>query len=161
MTIRSALVKLNNNVSVPDQTQQTVSWEAAEHDNAKIWDPATPTRLTVPAGATHVVLTCYLAFANTTGDHWCEMIKNGVTEVASGLQTAAAVNDNERVYAQTPVLEVAGGDYFEARAWLADGPANLMAANTTFFSMEVLDPPGLDSGASGDAGKKVQTIALG
>lgn len=141
----SALVRLLANQSITTSTQTAVQWAQAVHDDKNFWSAGSPTRLTVPPRVNAVVLTAYNAWPdNGTGDRWIVIRQNGATDAASMILPFSPVSDNDRVYAQTPLLRVSPGEYFEVLAWQASGGnLNLLDANTTFFSIEgfTADPP--------------------
>ena len=134
----AALVRLTGDVAVSTGTQTTVDWDAVVHDNFGWWSAGNPSRLTVPSGVSAVVVTAYLAFENnSTGDRWITIRKNGTDVVAEMMIPESPVVDNDRVYAQSPLLKVSPGDYFDVTAWQGSGgDLDLLNANSTFFSIE-------------------------
>jgi hypothetical protein len=135
-----ALVQLSVNQAISTGTLTKVSWGSVVHDEANFWADGNPTRLTVPPGITEVIVSAYAAFPNNgTGDRWIVIRYNDTTQVASMILPNSPVSDNDRIYAQTPVLKVTPGDFFEVQVWQASGGnLDLLAANTTFASIEAL-----------------------
>jgi hypothetical protein len=128
----SALVRLSANQTISTGTLTKVSWGSVVHDEANFWAAGNPTRLTVPPGITEAIVSAYAAFPNNgTGDRWIVIRYNDVTEVASMILPNSPVSDNDRIYAQTPVLKVTPGDFFEVQVWQASGAAGRECRTTT------------------------------
>lgn len=125
-SVRSAKVMLVNtqNYTVPS----AFAWATAEHDDGGWYSVGVPSRLTVLAGVTKVIL-C-LSVAGGTGT-LISIIKNGVIadKVASGMSDA-----NINLFASP--LEVIAGDYFEV--YLETSAGGIIASALSYFSiMEV------------------------
>jgi hypothetical protein len=108
-----------------------VNWESEAFDDANWHDTAVNTsRLAVPAGVTRVRVGATVRMSNSTaGSHTITILKNGATNVASSMVTAAAAN----------ALNVTGldactpGDYYEVNVFVNDASADITAAGSSFW----------------------------
>lgn len=103
--------------TVPASTSTIISWDNKVLDNGGFYNVGAPTRLTIPAGVTEVVVSALLrsesAIGSGTSDFAIEILKNGSALVLGNI-------DNQfwgPPPISTGVIPVVAGDYFEVRTW--------------------------------------------
>jgi hypothetical protein len=114
------------------------SWTSALYDAGGWYNPTFPTRLTVPAGVSHVTVGGYLRLAggNSVGVRTATIFKNGAQFAGAGgnIYAADAVNGNAVNCVTTGPIAVTGGDYFEFNVYQNSGGAlgtnNVLGAPT-------------------------------
>jgi hypothetical protein len=121
--------------AVAAATNTVMTWGAASLNNALMWDPAQPTRLTVPTGVQIIELYAAIGVTAAAAHHaqvWIN--KNGATNIAQ-----QSVNDTQLSFIQVSSgpLVVVAGDYFECLtlSGLA-GTVNVDARN--YFAAQIL-----------------------
>jgi hypothetical protein len=122
--------------SIPNATSTAISWDNAQINDSAIYSGGSPTRLTVPAGATRVrvTLSSYWA-ANSVGVRNLKITINNNSDIVFDIRPA----QNESGAAISRVYLVQAGDYFEAFVNQNSGGAlNIGGNNGTVFSLEVL-----------------------
>jgi len=144
------------NQSIPTTTDTIITWNTAIINDAGMWNVSTPTRLTVPAGATRVRLqgNLRLAASSPTGQisYMLIMHKNGADFIglgklqlivgATGIANAAY---NRHLNCSSAVVPVTGGDYFELSCLQNSGSTVVtdsgspLAIDATWFSMEIIE----------------------
>lgn len=125
-----------------DGVGETLSW-TSDFNDLNAFDGGNPTRLTVPEGVTRVRVVASITYeGSTVGERVVRVFKNGGTTfpddaVASG--RTEAQNGFWTTYADSGVISVTPGDYFEVTTSQTSGGAlNVDASPVTFFSMEVV-----------------------
>jgi hypothetical protein len=122
--------------SIPNATSTAISWDNVQVNDGTIYGGGSPTRLTVPAGATRVRVTLSAYWAvNNTGIRNLKITINGASDIVFDIRPA----QNETGAAISRVYLVTAGDYFEAFVNQNSGGAlNIGGNNGTAFSLEVL-----------------------
>lgn len=146
-TFRGARAYTNTDQTLTTATNTALTFDLEVYDTDDIHDLVTNnSRMTVPAGVTKVRLTANCGFdANATGDVQMTIQKNGavtLTEPFARLTSLTASAD-PYINISSGVMEVSGGDYFEAFVRQASG-GNLNTAPVSpfglvWFSMEVVE----------------------
>lgn len=138
---RGAVVKKAADQTAADYSTATaVAWDAEISDTSTIHDNATNnTRLTVPSGVTRVKLKVNLELANVTADTWVavKMRKNGAAFDGQGSQSVETGNTTVYLNAESAVVTVSGGDYFDVTLQAEDTSIDVVAAGS-WFSMEIV-----------------------
>lgn len=159
-----ARVSFASSVSLTSGSSTTIDFDTEDFDSGGFHSNVTnPSRLTVPAGVTKVVVTAGVDFAaNATGRRLVTVVKNGSTSVGQHGDDAAA-SGNHRHAITTGVLEVSEGDYFTVVALQnSGGDLDFVTSQVTAFSIYVLETTAqATASTSGGAGTGVQNIELG
>lgn len=146
LAFKGAMAKLSATQSIPNATVTVISWGATEYDTSGFWSAASPTRLTVPSGVSKVRVKGSTSFASITDDtpRYVSFRKNGTGSFAGNAQLYFRnVSDFgyrlSRAVAETAVLNVAAGDYFEMVV-SQNSSAALDFLNDSFawFALEVI-----------------------
>lgn len=137
-----ALIYLTSDQSISNATFQSLTFHAESYDSNNFFSGASPTRLTVPSGATKIRLNGEVGFqTNASGDRVVSVRKNGSTANYPGhpgLSWASSnIPDYKRQFSSGP-LAVSGGDYFELWLYQSSGVALNARSDTCWFSIEVL-----------------------
>lgn len=143
---RGALVYKTSAASVANNTAFNVPFDTENYDTDSIWSIGSPTRLTVPTGVTKVRLSGLAYWPAAAGSASISIIKNGATAadayVGQGSFRVASASSSPlgpvRVQAQTAVISVTAGDYFEMRVVQIFGSTTNLEANS-WFQMEILE----------------------
>ena len=138
---RGAVVKKSADQTAADYSTATaVAWTAEISDTDAIHDNATNnTRLTVPSGVTRVRLKFNFELANVTADTWvtAKMRKNAAAFDGQGAQSVETGNTTVHLNAESAVVTVTGGDYFDVTLQAEDTSIDVVAAGS-WFSMEIV-----------------------
>ena len=135
-----AMTKLDNNISLATKTTLYVPWDGTLYNTSGFWDPANPTRLTVPKGVKMVKVSANVLWAsNSTGMRLLRIRKNreythGLPYVFKTAYLTSATNSTSGV---VPVKE---GDYFELEVRHEAGEdIDFRADPYTWLSIEVVE----------------------
>jgi len=127
-----------------------VGWEAEDIDTDGIWSAGDSVKLVVPTGVTKVRLTAAASVeANALSMSFIIQIRKNQTGTGADTVTPQArttarngstgSTDNYQ-FAQTPVLNVVAGDYFDVRVNCSSTTINeLLAGNELWFEMEIIE----------------------
>jgi len=140
---RESLVELTANETIANAINTQIPWDAVVTDTSSIWSAGSPTRLTVPAGASRVKLSGSILFNfNATGVRTLQLLKNGAA-VKGGIY---ANNTNpDSIYAAplkgtSAILTVSPGDYFELDVYQnSGGNLDIIDNANTWFAMEIIE----------------------
>lgn len=136
---KDARVKRTADLSIANNANLAVTWQAADFDTSAFWNAGAPTRLTVPSGVTKVKLSGGVRWvSNTTGSRLITLFKNGASVAGRfSQQSLTGVIDQSGVSADIPVV---AGDYFEMIVFQSSGGAlNITASDVTWFQIEVVE----------------------
>jgi hypothetical protein len=119
-------------------TLHTLDWDVAAFDTGGYWDVSSPSRLTIPAGVSHVVVDAIVFQGGGSMDYNLYIYKNGA-EFCRAAATTQWTGPNELT---TGVIEVAEGDYFEVVAkWSSSG--EILAAQVEGCGFSIYAVPAL------------------
>lgn len=134
-TFRGALARLAVNTGVPNGADTPIAWSGVLYDTDGIWDAASPSRLTVPAGVSRVRITGFIALTDlgpeTSGIRVCVIKKNGVR--FPGGQELLMSGRPFLLPADTAAVPVVPGDYFEVCVYQNSGSA--ISTDTSNYPM--------------------------
>ena len=126
---------------ISHQTNTFVTFGVVDYDYGDWFNPAYPTRLTVPEGVTRVKVHGQCIWqSNSSGLRQIVIKKNGnfypgdpcVNVEAAGVTTTD-------IDAHSPVLEVQTGDYFEMEVFQNSGSTiNLLVSTGTYLAIEAV-----------------------
>ena len=130
-----------------------ISWDQVDTDPLGFYDPAEPTRLTIPAGVEKVRLSARINITGIgTADITAQIRKNGtINYVGSGIDGSQSGYSNIFPSVVTGIVDVVEGDYFEHKVFLADSNVDFEQAGS-YFLIEVIQGTGDGSGGGGDGG---------
>jgi hypothetical protein len=135
-TRRALVEKTADQTGANYSTDTAVSWGAASHDTDSFWSAGAPTRLTVPAGVTSVMVGGTIVGANVTAgsDMRIRLKKNGLTQFdgACGSAIDASITTPEITIASGPIAVVAT-DYFELFYTNSDTSTDITATRSNFW----------------------------
>jgi hypothetical protein len=136
-------------------TNQTVSttgawtpliWDTEDYDTDGFYDPANPSRLTIPAGVTRVRLygAAQVDSADQIDDNQFTFSKNGENEFSGASVSAMALGgySNPPVVMSSGVIDVVEGDYFEFRCFISQSFQLESDRFSSWFEIEVLEAAG-------------------
>lgn len=115
-------LKRTTNQALVSSTNHIVTWQAAEIDELGIWDPANPTRVNIPAGATRLRVSTQLQWtalaatqtynvelrANTGAVNWFGAIRDQ-------LQRTNTLSSQRRIASVGPWCNAPAFSYFEVQ----------------------------------------------
>lgn len=130
-----ALVTQASAQSIPDATTTALSWSTEVVDSGGWFNPAQPTRFTVPAGVTAIRIVGAAGTVSATGQLVVSVYKNGTLAAGCPVQDTDT-NGGDTCSVASGILPVTAGDYFELMAYV-DGARD---TDTTrcFFSIEMV-----------------------
>lgn len=141
---RQTMIKVASSQSIATSTQTPINFgNRVLYDDAGCFDPAQPTRLTVPSwyASGYAILMANISWdTNSTGERWLEFHKNGAGIFPGSAGNFVLASSLERVrHNLWTIVPVSAGDYFEVAAWQNSGAArDVVAGNTTVFSLTLL-----------------------
>ena len=150
MLPRGALVRSSGNQSTANGVFEDLDFDLEEYDTDDIHDTSVNnTRMTIPAGVTHVRLTGNVEWAaNSTGGRIIRFMKNGAIFEGSAMSRAEAVTGNPTVQnIASGVLEVNAGDFLELEVLQDAGTLNVLSGPNTWLAMEIVEPAVVAGGA--------------
>lgn len=127
-----------------------VSWQEEGIDTDGIWSIGDPTKLVVPAGVTKVRLFTSVQLEDTaTAGSGLVVIRKNLTGTGTDTVTQqGAIHSRQStsgfsgdyLVAETPVLEVVAGDFFDVRVNVnMVGTDQILATNRSWFQMEIVE----------------------
>ena len=121
-----------------DGTYSAIPWSSEKYDLGDWWASSAPTRLTVPAGVTRVRLHTSFSVHNLSAPVTIDFrLKKG--SAALDTVTSHIVANHGDVGTETiitPVISVAGGDYFEL--WKSSTDTFMRLQTSSYFSIEAV-----------------------
>ena len=142
---KGALIKRTTNVTIASNVLTTLGWESEVYDTEGFANVgAQPTRLTVPSGKgiARVQVLCGVQWApSSSGDHWVQMIKNGVeVDGMPGYLGPVDTNSRSRIALTSAPIAVSDGDYFECQVWQnGSGSLDIEADPKTWFAIVAIE----------------------
>ncbi len=145
-----AVVSRSSNFLVGNNTYTVINWDQESYDDNSHHDNVTNSnQLVVPAGVSRVRLKAHVAFtSDVAGQRVIQIRKNGGfgtigTNIpmpsywvrANDIPTLAITT----IDAETPIVDVTPGDYFEVRAGVWNAGASLNVLTESWFSIEVIE----------------------
>ena len=140
----------SNQINQNFEASTVLSWNRQVFDAGGWHTSALPSRLTVPAGVTHVVVSGGVDLSNIgTGADICfDFNQNGIgLGIGYSVKNAAFANLEWKATSDTGVLEVSEGDYFEMSLEVGSDPDFTIDENGTYFSIHAISTS--QSGGSG------------
>jgi len=119
-----------------NEAEGIVAWDAADFDTHGYWAASpNPSRITIPAGVTKVILTAGMNTAAATGSIEMNINKNGSNFVGIDRPDTTGTDFTQDT---TGVIEVVAGDYFEVST---NTPAAEVtnANSSTFFCIQAVE----------------------
>jgi len=117
--------------AIAASTDTRVTMTAETYDDAAFIDIAgQPTRITIPAGVTRVMLSAQILWTNTTGNKFAQIWKNGAVTFYPGqpnVGDSTLTSGADRQILNTGILAVTPGDYFELNVFTSSAQ-NLTSA---------------------------------
>jgi hypothetical protein len=148
LTLRGAIVYRTTSQSIPTVTPTAIILDNEDYDTSNFHDNVTNnTRLTIPAGVSHVVFSGQVDFAsNSSGSRLVAVRKNGTESFAPGHPVVKSDPGDGTTYdmsiaVTSGALSVTEGDYFELVTTQTSG-VNLNVGNVSkqvWFSVLVID----------------------
>lgn len=123
----------SDDLSVDISAATAVSWDTATIDEGGWFSGASPTRLTVPAGVSHIVVDFGMYIESLSGEYRCYPRLNGSALV---LQQGGPYITAGRTTGTTGLLAVSPGDYLELMVQTqSDTTVDLKSGTHTFLSV--------------------------
>ena len=137
LPFKGALLKLTATEAVAAAVDVPVPWDAAEYQSgATFWAIGTPTRFTIPAGVTKVILFGNLTRNSVADQLYGSIKKNGANFNLSPIADTETSGGDSINFVSAP-LDVVPGDYFELVAFTPTA-SDLQIAGT-WFGIEAVE----------------------
>ena len=135
VVFQGAILKLTSPFSLPAGVRTTIEWPLPVLDTFGFWDPAQPTRLTIPPGPDVVSLSAGWVSTLDLGTNLTNLLirKNGL-EVSRQAQTETGFPGCGVGYG---ALDVVAGDFFDVAIFTSKATA-AQVNERTFFTLNVL-----------------------
>lgn len=146
--LRGVTLRRNSGQATTSGVGMNVVWDATVMDteNGAMWSASNPTRITIPNGVTHVNIMAQVEFstsgAPTLGMRHVTLMKNGGVFVGRGFRIApdvdpSYVNTEYVVAANSGLIPVSPGDYFEVQVLQNSGQSNnVRGTENTYFTVQ-------------------------
>ena len=98
-----------------------------------VFDPASPTRITIPVGSgiTRANFTCGISIpAQATGERWIRLVQGGVAHMSSAVFAATTTPTVQNIQLNTGWIDVTEGQYFELHLVQNSGVSITVAAGS-------------------------------
>lgn len=123
---------------------EPVPWQAAAFDSDSLWSIVNPTRITVPVGVTKMRFSGAVTFpTNATGHRGLALYKNDSATVFGRFREtmSATATLSTGISAESAVMEVEEGDYFELKILQNSGSPLDIPVDTTpvWFQAEIVE----------------------
>lgn len=113
VAFNGALVQLTSPETIPDNLGTVIPWDATVYDVGGWWSVGNPTRLTVPAGVSRVIVSCNIQWAaNNVGERLVVQRKNDGTFPGQGASRLVPIELAD-ANVHSAVVDVVAGDFFE------------------------------------------------
>ena len=139
---------------------ETLSWNHEVFDDSGYYDPAQPTRLTIPAGVTRAVLHAGIALTALSlgADMTFDISKNSTSTGIGFTGNALAIDTIGRATITTGVIDVVEGDYFDVTVQVQGDTSVTLHQDGTFFSCHAATTVG--TGGTGTADGVVEAMVF-
>lgn len=141
LSFSGALVNLTSNQAINDNSSAFVSWDEADYDVGDWWAAGSPTRLTVPAGVSRVILSAGVdwEFSNS-GARSLAIEKNADVAYAGKARDFRPAAGSSYATLSTPAIEVVEGDFFQLEAAVegAGSAQDVEAQPFTWFAIRAV-----------------------
>lgn len=138
---KGALALVTVNKSIPNDVLTILDFDSTVYDTNAFWSGANPSRFTIPAGISKVVITLGVVFAlNGTGYRLAALFKNNSSFSGGFRESQNAIGTTADSFSTvSPVLDVVQGDFFDIRIRQNSG-ANLdvSSGGQTYFGIHVI-----------------------
>jgi hypothetical protein len=133
---------LTGTVTPPNTSENAIAWQSVSttgFDTNSFWSAGAPTRFTIPAGVTKVMLFAGLrATGGSAVSISLAIRKGGTTQIATNSMDSGFVN--QTLTSASGPLIVAAGDYFEATYVFSSVTSKaIQNEERTFFSIVALE----------------------
>jgi len=137
----SSVIRLGANQVIQTSTFTEVIWGLIHYQDLIVWRASAPTRITIPVGYTHALLTADVSWdTNTTNDRFHTFLKNGAAFDGGPAQFYAGSQQERTRCFMSSFVEVTAGDYFEVQVWQNSGTdREIVTGNTPNFAIELFD----------------------
>jgi hypothetical protein len=140
LAVKTATQAIAASVTTP------ISYDAVGYDTRGFWSAGAPTRLTVPAGVTRVIVSASTRFTGGTGSYQTVIRRNGVEVNGIASQSMASGFTAGHINMSTAVLSVTAGDWFEVLAFTSaartiDSGARTWMAIAVVETADAAEPP--------------------
>ena len=159
-----------NQINQNFENSTVLLWNREVFDVGGWYDSAMRTRFTVPVGVTHVLVSggVDLSDISTSSDICFDFSKNGLgLGIGFSVKNAAFADLLWKATADTGVLDVVAGDYFEMNLEVASDTDFTIDENGTYFSITALSSGTVGGGTTveanpgGTPGTDLTTIKIG
>lgn len=139
-------VELTANESISGSSDTAVPWDAIVEntsDGELSWSAGNPSRITIGAGVTRVMIIGQARWATGTGSRYHYIAKNGSAFKGTGRFVGPAQAADTISATVVSEVAVSSGDYIELRAFHTQGSAqNIETNNATFMKVIVTERSG-------------------
>jgi hypothetical protein len=135
---RGALTQKTATQSVPANTETTITFNNTIYDTDSFWSNANPSRLTVPAGVTRVIVSANVRITGGSTSAQLQLRMNGgdVVGVANvNMSTGFTV---AQINAVSAPISVTAGDYFEASVFVT-AARTIDSSARTWLAIQVVE----------------------
>jgi hypothetical protein len=132
--------------AIAASTNTPISYDAVGYDTKGFWSAAAPTRLTVPAGITRVIVSANTRFTGGSANYQTWIVRNGVEVHGAPNASMASGFGTGHINMSSAVLSVSEGDWFEAIAFssvartIDSGPRTWLAI-AVIETADAAEPP--------------------
>jgi hypothetical protein len=135
---RGALTQKTATQSIAANTETTITFNSTIYDTDSFWSNSNPTRLTVPAGVTRVIVSANIRITGGSTSVQLLIRINGGDVVGIGNVNMSTGLTNAHVNAVTAPLSVTAGDYFEVVAFVT-AARTIDSGARTWLAIQVVE----------------------
>jgi hypothetical protein len=146
LPFQGALAVKTATQAIAGSTDTPISYDAVAYDTMGFWSAGAPTRLTVPAGITRVIVSASTRITGGTGSYQTIIRRNGVEVNGIPSQSMSSGFSTAHINMSTAVLSVTAGDWFEvigftSAARTIDSGARTWMAIAVVETADAAEPP--------------------
>jgi hypothetical protein len=135
---RGALTQKTATQSVAANTETAITFNSTIYDTDSFWSNANPTRLTVPAGVTRVVVSANVRITGGSTSAQLQLRMNGGDVVGVGNVNMSTGLTVAQINAVSAPISVTAGDYFEASVFVT-AARTIDASPRTWLAIQVVE----------------------
>jgi hypothetical protein len=135
---RGALTQKTATQSIAANTETAITFNSTIYDTDSFWSNSNPTRLTVPAGVTRVIVSANVRITGGSTSAQLQLRLNGGDVVGVGNVNMSTGLTVAQINAVSAPISVTAGDYFEASVFVT-AARTIDASPRTWLAIQVIE----------------------
>ena len=128
----AARVTSTSNITIPNSTFSTLTFDTEVFDQGNLFDAGQPTRLTAATTGIYLISASVQFGNNQTGMRHVNLTKNGSSDFATESRNAVSTSGFSTYITISTVQAMSGGDYVEVRVFQNSGASMNVAGGVDY-----------------------------